>query len=513
MFRFVRMACAAIIVIQSFLTLPAGAATAPVYGKVGVFDDSPIYISAFQVTENSFSYVDIYNNMDVPVNVEGMSIELVGAQPDEDVACQIDLGNYILSKQYISFSKIQNENNYSFDGCVSPGKPFQISLKNGQKIVQTINLEKDIYGQNILINSKPSMGNSSITASMIVSGQLVLHKGLQGVLYEPYSVLPLRIVEVLPNPLLCSKGDIRLVCSKYVKVINDSFDVIDLSKIRLRNGDRNAASSVYNTSYLEGFLPPKSFAVIYKRVNIDPTDVALKINSESGATWFEDRFGLRIFTNSDTPYQKADLVANYSKSWAYDANDLLWKWTTPSPESYNNNFEVGVGEVKEDLTTDNRVPCKAGQYRSEETGRCRTTNVESTANKPCKDGQYRSEETGRCRSIAAAAGATLKPCADDQFRNPETGRCKKIASVDDVLAPCKQGYERNEETNRCRKIQNFNMPDVGYKPEPTVKQQTDFLGWMVLAGGIGLVASRGVWEWRREISRGFKKLTSLMFRR
>ena len=122
-----------------------------------------------------------------------------------------------------------------------------------------------------------------------------------------------------------------------------------------------------------------------------------------------------------------------------------------------------------------KKPCRPGQVRNPETGRCKKV-VESTKNakaikdkKPCKPGQVRNPETGRCKKVVEP---TKKPCKPDQVRNPETGRCKLKNNVIDPnkffgknavqernktkaikdKKPCKSGQVHNPETGRCKKV-------------------------------------------------------------
>jgi len=134
--------------------------------------------------------------------------------------------------------------------------------------------------------------------------------------------------------------------------------------------------------------------------------------------------------------------------------------------------------------------------------------------KPCKDGQYRSEETGRCRNIITDV-ADLVPCAEGQERNPATNRCRSTTIVlgDSDLKPCDPGQERNPETNRCRNIASSDIPKADYAPEQTGAPQTDYTSWFIL-GGIGLMAvGYGVWEWRFELSKLFKNVLAFLRRR
>lgn len=133
--------------------------------------------------------------------------------------------------------------------------------------------------------------------------------------------------------------------------------------------------------------------------------------------------------------------------------------------------------------------------------------------KPCKDGQYRSEETGRCRNIISDV-AELTQCAEGQERNPATNRCRSTTAVlsDSDLKPCDPGQERNPDTNRCRNVVS-NIPKADYAPEQTSVPTTDYTSWWIL-GGIGLIAvSYGVWEWRVELSKLFKNTAAFLRRK
>ena len=128
----------------------------------------------------------------------------------------------------------------------------------------------------------------------------------------------------------------------------------------------------------------------------------------------------------------------------------------------------------EDNIIEEYPPCPEGQYRDDQTHRCRNIPEEDTDNdndtdndadsdntdttdnglKPCKEGYYRNPETNRCKKIPTDEEDELKPCPDGYYRNPETNRCKKIDDGESDLVPCREGYVRNPATNRCVKIKD-----------------------------------------------------------
>lgn len=150
-------------------------------------------------------------------------------------------------------------------------------------------------------------------------------------------------------------------------------------------------------------------------------------------------------------------------------------------------------------------PCQAGQERNPETNRCRSTAAKANQLTPCKPGQERNPDTNRCRSTTAST-SELKPCAPDQFRNPETNRCKKKENASSSLKPCQEGWERNPDTNRCRKIRDSAEPAFAVDETPPNSGAGAQYGWW-LAGAAGTgVVGYGMYEWRREIANGFRRL-------
>ena len=87
--------------------------------------------------------------------------------------------------------------------------------------------------------------------------------------------------------------------------------------------------------------------------------------------------------------------------------------------------------------------------------------------KPCKPGQVRNPETGRCKKVVEPTKNAVqerskaktikdkKPCKPGQVRNPETGRCKKVAEPtklkNNVIDPNKFfGKNAVQERNKAR---------------------------------------------------------------
>jgi len=107
-----------------------------------------------------------------------------------------------------------------------------------------------------------------------------------------------------------------------------------------------------------------------------------------------------------------------------------------------------------------------------------------------------------------SAASTLTPCKEGQYRSEETNRCRSITGDTNELAPCKEGQERNPETNRCRTVQAAQPTKADYAVEPIKETATAFTGWWALGGISALAAGKIGWEWREEIANAVRKVGS-----
>lgn len=502
----------------------------------------PIYISMFELhPENGFAFIELWNTSSEYEKLDNtmLDLEYTSARTLESFVCTVTLSGYIAPKTYVTLGAPEQaaaeQNVLSMGKCPNAGGrlvDISLSLRDA---AQTVPDEKllvpapDVAQRYVRkSSSKTGVFETDFTKKPAATSTDVPRTSA---LYHPPTSMPLRITEVFMNPRLCASGDIDLTCRSYVKLVNDTDEPVDVSLYRLRSGKPGAASSVYNTSNITGVVPANGFLVISQTND----GKKLGMNSDEGATWFEDRLGFVTYANNDAPYEKAELAANRQRAWAYDDSDQTWKWATPSPATKQTTFYtpgMGGGESPTPIeeperkpcaanqyrseetnrcrlivtTASTTTPCKEGQYRSEETNRCRSIASAAKSLTPCKEGQYRSEETNRCRSIASAAASVLKPCADDQFRSPATNRCKKIASTEEGLKPCKAGQERNPATNRCRNIMASKPTDAAFKVRPIEASTVSMMKWWalgaVLAGGAGYA----VWQFRHEIIGAVRKI-------
>ena len=232
------------------------------------------------------------------------------------------------------------------------------------------------------------------------------------------------------------------------------------------------------------------------------------------------------------------------------------KTQTPDAAVLPNKVAPAPGEKKQHATK-TTAPCKEGQERNPQTGRCKKVAAEKPEKLalPCQSGYERNPETGRCkkaddpfaqkqpklpnltatnRRTAAggkggvqkvatgkstrpsaagkrsatkatssagkkvAANKTTAPCKEGYQRNPQTNRCNKIAATTKKEpAPCKEGQERNPETGRCKKkVGDLAKAASTGKVEQTETKPETISSWWFLGGGGVAILGVIAWQWR-----------------
>lgn len=486
-------------------------------------------ITTFNVS-STIEYIELYNQSTQPIDMSQVRFR---ATAGNNAPCELGMADtgWVLPDEYITLrspTTPQGTISHVFTGdCLFASDISRIELYYRGSRIQLIDGITTNTGSwmrhaaNVKTNTKTTLDCTHKNPATVMKqtgtiGDYVRCRSgaelYNGTLYLPPSHSELKIVEILPNARNCMPSDTALDCSDYIKIKNTSSDVINLADFRVRSGTKYSSATLsssfnwhqptLNPARDELMLPAGQYFLLRLRND----GQVLGLSGSDGNVWIEDYYGVRTY--DEASYAGMDLAAASGKSWAYDMKDHTWKFGVPSPYGDNSypSYEPGRGSTE---VSSGLVPCREGQYRSEETNRCRT--VTTTAGlTPCKEGQYRSEETNRCRSIALAAAAVLKPCADDQFRNPTSGRCKKIASSDDATsADCGEGRERNPETHRCRNVLSKTIPAAAFAVEPIKEAGKAFVGWWAL-GGVGVAAlGYGAWEWRREMLAGIRKVSTL----
>lgn len=428
-------------------------------------------------------YVELYNKSSSALSLDGWQLNVRYYDPALQEIAEVVMpikqliirakSNIVLGDVNVTFVTQPDER---IDLGMIPTNSVQWITVSYPGQYETV-LQRDVIEQNVqfTLNASADGYTRRPTPKALVSGGM----------YTYPADTPLRIRELFSNTTTCTPLQ-SSTCFEYVKVCNMSDEPISLLDYRL-------ATSATNVKYTR--LKDTLGGLTCQAVTLD-------LVASGGAVWLEDSEGYVQYPDTIVQYPNMSASQYRGYSWAEDNTDDSWGWGQPMPQSMAN---MRVDEPTAAPVIATRKPCLDGQYRSEETGRCRSLALQGDTLQPCKDGQYRSEETNRCRSLTALVSSALKPCGDDQFRNPSTGRCKKIASVDDLPKPCADGYERNAETNRCRKIKATKIPAAAYPVQPNTAASSPG-AWIALGIVIAALVGYGIWEWRTELMRLAKRL-------
>lgn len=454
--------------------------------------------------------LELYNNGDVPLDLSQWHIyDATGAAiPSNDnvtpreLMFHSDKSGYLLPGKYVVVAKplVVEGATYEISGwsqSVTSDRAVPALLlvndkyRVGQVDIKVSNtLQKRTHGvDGYLTSFAEAIAAGTQNVDAIATEQLFD----DGLYLAPSEPIGLRIVEIYPFASDCNPFRDEILCGDYVKLLNDSNVPIQLDDYALRT-DSGSSRSLSNTFSL---IKPDNDANVlepgeYLTVHATDDGDRMSLTNSGGYVWLEDVLGLVAFENTVTSYPSA---GSSQQGYSYaEASIGSWQWTkTPIPGGAN-------------VITPIVVECPEGKYLSPETGRCRTLEEALSVLASCDEGYERNPLTNRCRKIMIRTAATLAPCGEGQERNPVTNRCRSIASAVAELLPCDEGYERNPETNRCRKLRTSNMPLVGYPVQPLEKTVGISPIWWGV-GGIGALAvGYAVWEWRREISTGLRRV-------
>jgi hypothetical protein len=199
-------------------------------------------------------------------------------------------------------------------------------------------------------------------------------------------------------------------------------------------------------------------------------------------------------------------------SWALI--DGAWQYTD-RPTAGETNIASSFGEEEVLGTQSGLAPCPSGKYRHPLTNRCRTIDTDGSLLASCDTDEYRSPDTNRCRKITSLTSVVLAPCAVGSVRNPSTNRCRKQSAATASLQPCQEGYERNPETNRCRKILSTVAAPSPLTQTASAAGVTATLPLhtaVVSTAALGVVGY-GLYEWRSELGRVFRRLGTLRIKK
>ena len=462
---------------------------------------SPILITAYYINGATPGYIELYNSSSEIVNLREYSLTLKWNASGNTTTAPLTVplqasDGYLPSRQYavVGFGSVVPNASIQFEALSGNSGTYVneigVSSPNVKPYIKTFTSAQT---QRMMLG-ETSTGYTTTGTYSLDTRTALYDSGL----YSPGAVdFPLAPIEVLANPRSCAPTETDTACREYIKFYNSTAQPISFDGTRLRIGYQGQAASSTNSVLLGGTVQPGEYAVFDRTESGAP----ITITNTGGYVWLEDVYGLVTYPTTVVEYTDASSTTRKGQSWAQVEG--VWQWGVPNPVGANRALPT---EQNIESSSAGLVPCRADQYRSPETNRCRSIET-LIAQTPCDEGEYRNPDTGRCRKIASASGgSSLRPCDEGQYRNPETNRCKAIASQASSLVPCQDGWERNPETNRCRKAKSTIVPKADFAVESYQNPEKMGLGWVAFAVvGAGL-ASYAVWEWRQELGMVWRKL-------
>jgi hypothetical protein len=472
--KYFKIAIAAMSLFLCLIPATAGAISVTPPPASSLKIDAPVIVTGYAFTGPKLLYVQLFNSSDRVVDVTNWQVEYTISAQTEAVKMgeldgKIKPGGYAVMGEQGSVPAAD----FLYTVTIPTGVTGSVNgiklIPAGQYKDSNIVVKTDATTPYWKRNISTTTGNYLTTFSSFMPDATFILYG-NGLYEFPEDTL-IQFSEILANPRGCSPLEQAGDCHDYVKFYNPTSLPMDLSLFRLRVGYQGQNSTSSNTFLLAGIIPAGG----YLTVSSDSDARPISLTNSGGFVWLEDLYGTKRYDTTVSEYPESD--SKKGQAWAYDRADGTWKWTLqPVPGNGASSFVFPVEKPK----------------------------VVSSG-VACKEGQYRSEETNRCRSLASVTA--LAPCDDDEERNPETNRCRKLAAAANAeLVPCKEGQERNPETNRCRNATALSPPDAAFKTEPIAETGSVFMGWWAL-GSVGILAvGYGVWEWRHEMIGAMQKV-------
>ncbi len=453
---------------------------------------SPLIITAYQASIDGLDLVQIYNDSDDILSLNGMNLRYSN-KANATVIFSVPLDGLMRPNSHILIAAtdvLASSANVAVRFMPSGWAPKAVWLESAS--FASVTLPADVKTDGVIYKrSKTTTGYSTAVSA--------LNTALSGNSIEAdmmYIIPPspaLKVVEVLARAKTCSPFDVDVTCNDYVKLeMLPGFDPATAASYRLRTGGSESITndfSLANASVRNGYL------LLSQRNDNEP----MSLSNGGGYIWLEDTYGLVRYGETLVEYADGGSETYVNQSWALNDQTASWQWGIPSPFG-ENIFHEPAPEVVVTL-----ADCPAGKYRNPETNRCRSIEEAVSELASCEEGKERNPLTNRCRSIITTAAANLSPCEAGQERNPLTNRCRQVLAASQSLAPCDEGQERSRETNRCRKVvagASNNLASVEDVKSPSKATSPP---WLLIGAALLFALGYAIYEWRQEILRIFRR--------
>jgi hypothetical protein len=461
-----------------------------------VLQTSPLIITAYQASIDGLDLVQIYNDSDELVPLDGMNVRY-SKKNDTGTIMSIPISGYMKPASHIIVAAndvLTTSQAVSFRFTPSGWTPKAVWIEALRFTSVTIPTDVKTDG---LVYKRGRTTTGYSTAVSALNSALVGNTIEADLLYTVPPSPALQIVEVSARAKTCSPFEIDPTCSDFIKLkMMPGFTIADTGKYRVRTGND---PSISNSFSLENVVQYGDYLLLNQRDDADH----ISLTNSGGYVWLEDIFGIQRYEETLVEYADAGSETFLNQSWAFNDQNDAWQWAVPSPTGPNTFPEVTVISPVVTLSD-----CPAGKYRNPETNRCRTIEEAVNALAACEEGKERNPATNRCRSIITTAVATLTPCDTGQERNPLTNRCRKSVLAASSLAPCDDGEERNSDTNRCRKVLAAANGKLAAVEDVKSPMKATSPPWLLVGAAVLLVIGYAVYEWRQELLIQVRKVTA-----
>lgn len=190
-----------------------------------VIAQDDVLVSSFRFTHlRGFDYIELFNTSSKAVRVHDVSVRLLYNDTATEYQCDIALDGYVLPQKYISFAQQPSGDIYPMNGCQLPTEMVfnrEIQVLRGDVVVESVRiLESDMTTQDQTKAWERRGWTSAYRDGVLASDFKSATRPdvvYTSSLYMPPTDIPLQIVEILPNPQLCSPQNNSATCSNYIK--------------------------------------------------------------------------------------------------------------------------------------------------------------------------------------------------------------------------------------------------------------------------------------------------------
>lgn len=318
----------------SLSTTPSNGTVAPVAG--------PFLITSYSYSGNAVRYLQIYNSSNELRSLDGWSLQSQTAS--ETKTYPVQLSGRVEPGKYVTIGSTSSLPSATF--TYQPLQAVDVATTAvtllpptgsgfvAETVAPTVtSTTPRVSGQPATFyfsrNISTTTGNYLTSfAAFVPSASYAV---LSDALYQPPTTTALRVVEIFSDAAVCAPNETDLQkCQDYVKLYNPGPTDIDMSRIRVRTGSYNQASTSSNTARPTGIVRTGEYVTVY-----------MNLSSLGSWVWLEDAYGVQTFADTLTAWPSSS--GHDHMAWSLDFGANVWKWTSIlTPGNIPNQFDPVV---------------------------------------------------------------------------------------------------------------------------------------------------------------------------